>query len=180
MSGRDGVIRAARADDAEILEAIEASADSLLIETLGAWDWPPAGDGVSRLVDPGFVLLIEEDSTHSPVGFVHVLDADGYAHLEQLSVVPTAGRQGHGRALVLAALSEAQGRGYSRVTLRTYAEIPWNAPFYASCGFVESLPESAFHRSLVESEASLGLERYGRRVQMTVDLDAAPGLSGNR
>lgn len=176
----DGSIRPARPDDAEVLETIEASADALLVETLGAWEWPPAGDGAARIAEPGFVLLIEQAATHSPVGFVHVLDADGYAHLEQLSVVPSAGRRGYGRALVLAALAEARVRGYSRITLRTYAEVAWNAPFYATCGFVESIPETAFQRALVKTEESLGLDRHGRRLQMTAELDDALGLSGNR
>lgn len=164
-------IRPATIEDAEIIGAIEADADALLISGLGASDWPPAEDGLARLSEPGFVLLLEDDTADpSPVGFVHVLDADGHAHLEQLSVVPSAGRQGYGRQLVTAALDQARERGYSRVTLRTYAEIPWNAPFHASCGFLESIPETPFQRGLVETEASLGLDRYGRRVQMTALL----------
>lgn len=168
-----GAIRHAEASDAEMIQSIETAADALLIDALGAWSWPPAGDGVSRLASPGFLLVLEEQTSHSPVGFVHVLDVDGHAHLEQLSVVPSAGRQGHGRDLVIAALEEARERGYSRVTLRTYAEVPWNAPFYASCGFLESIPETPFLRELVDTESALGLDRYGRRVQMTVELDPA-------
>lgn len=164
------LIRPAVAEDAEILHAIEAQADALLIDTLGAPDWPPAGDGGERLASPGFVLVLEDPSGSSPVGFVHVLDADGHAHLEQLSVLPSSGRQGFGRRLVSAALDAARERGYTRMTLRTYAEIPWNAPFYSSCGFLESIPETSFQRGLVDTEASLGLDRYGRRLQMTVEL----------
>jgi len=165
-----GMIRPAVAADAEVLHAIEAHADALLIESLGAPEWPPAGDGAERLASPGFVLVIEDPAESSPVGFVHVLDADGHAHLEQLSVLPSSGRQGYGRRLVGAALDAARERGYTRMSLRTYAEIPWNAPFYASCGFLESIPETPFQRSLVETEASLAIDRYGRRVQMTVEL----------
>lgn len=181
MSGR---IRPALPTDAEQLQVIESAADALLVDALGAWQWPDASDGTARLAAPGFVLVLEErlerGGAHSPVGFVHVLDADGHAHLEQLSVIPSAGRRGHGRALVLAALREAGKRGYSRVTLRTYAEVPWNAPFYATCGFLESLPETAFERSLIEREEALGLDRYGRRVQMTVDLDDGSTLAEKR
>ncbi|WP_311259244.1 GNAT family N-acetyltransferase [Microbacterium sp. WCS2018Hpa-9] len=165
-----GVIRPAVAEDAEVLQAIETQADALLIASLGAPEWPPAGDGAERLATPGFVLVLEDPSDSSPVGFVHVLDADGHAHLEQLSVLPSSGRQGFGRRLVSAALDAARERGYTRMTLRTFAEIPWNAPFYASCGFLESIPETPFQRGLVDTETSLGLDRYGRRVQMTVEL----------
>jgi GNAT superfamily N-acetyltransferase len=165
-----GVVRPAVADDAQVIQMIEAQADALLTDRLGAPDWPPAGDALERLGAAGFVLVLEEAEGSSPVGFVHVLDADGHAHLEQLSVLPSSGRQGFGRLLVEAALSEARERGYTRITLRTYAEVPWNAPFYASCGFLESLPETAFQRGLVDTEADLGLDRYGRRLQMTAEL----------
>ena len=164
------LIRHAVAEDAEIIQAIETEADALLVDSLGAPVWPPAGDAFERLGGAGFVLLLEDPDEGSPVGFVHVLDADGHAHLEQLSVIPSAGRQGYGRQLVDAALDEARERGYTRMALRTYAEIPWNAPFYASCGFLESIPETPFQRGLVDTEASLGIDRYGRRVQMTVEL----------
>lgn len=164
------MIRHAVAEDAELIHLIETEADALLVDSLGAPDWPPAGDATARLESPGFVLLIDGADTLSPVGFVHLLDADGHAHLEQLSVLPSAGRRGYGRQLVHAAMDEARELGYTRVTLRTYAEIAWNAPFYASCGFLESLPETPFQRALVEQEGALGLDRHGRRLQMTVEL----------
>ena len=162
-------LRAARPSDAEYIEAIENAADALLRDALGATDWPPAEQGTTRLSAPGFTLVAVDDD-HSPIGFVQVLDADGHAHLEQLSVLPRHGRRGIGRALVEAAMEEAQARGYSRITLRTYAEVPWNAPFYSGCGFSESVPEGIFLRSLLDVEGGLGLERWGRRVQMTALL----------
>lgn len=165
------VIRRATSEDGEALHAIEAQADALLINGLGAPEWPQAANGTERVSAAGFVLVLEDSGVHSsPIGFVHVLDADGHAHLEQLSVLPAFGRAGFGRRLVNAALDEARERGYTRMTLRTYAEIPWNAPFYASCGFLESIPETPFQRSLVDTESKLGLDGYGRRIQMTVQL----------
>lgn len=163
-------IRPATAEDAELIAALEAEADALLVAALGAPEWPPAGDPLQRLGSPGLVLVLSEHADSDPVGFVHVLDAEGHAHLEQLSVHPAAGRRGHGRALVEAAIDEARLRGYTRMTLRTYAEVAWNAPFYASCGFLESIPETAFQRALVDTEVERGLDRYGRRVQMTIAL----------
>ena len=67
------LIRPAVTEDAEALHAIEAQADALLISSLGAPDWPPAGDGGARLAAPGFVLVLEDPSGSSPVGFVHVV-----------------------------------------------------------------------------------------------------------
>lgn len=163
-------IRRATSEDAEFIHAIEETADRLLLDSLGAPEWPAASDGAERLTAGGFVLLLTDADAGSPVGFVHVLNADGHAHLEQLSVLPAFGRRGYGRRLVAAALQEARERGYTRVTLRTYADIPWNAPFYASCGFLESIPETPFQRGLLDTETTLGLDRYGRRIQMTAEL----------
>lgn len=122
---------------------------------------------------PGFVLVAEASADAAPdmrVGFAHVQEIDAHAHLEQLSVVPAYGRRGIGRALVTAALDEARRRGHAQVTLRTYADVPWYAPFYASCGFTETAPLSDFHRRLVETESALQLDTHGRRVQMTAEL----------
>ena len=75
-----------------------------------------------------------------------------------------------------AAMDEARRRGYERMTLRTYADVPWNAPFYARVGFVETEPTTDFHNLLVDVEERLGFAQLGRRVQMT----AALGWSAER
>ena len=84
--------------------------------------------------------------------------------------LPAYGRQGHGRMLVTAARSEALSRGHRELTLRTYRDVAWNAPFYATCGFAPSTPTSEFHLHLVEVETRLRLAQWGPRVQMTAML----------
>lgn len=165
-------IRAATPDDHQVIERIENAADRLLIERLQPDRWNPASAGAERDAAAGFLLVGETDVDSGPavVGFAHVLEVDRFAHLEQLSVTPEHGRRGFGRRLVEAALHEARTRGYRRVSLRTYAEVPWNAPFYARLGFTEAAPNSAFHRQLADTERTLALERYGRRIQMEIDL----------
>jgi len=59
------------------------------------------------------------------------------------------------------------------VTLRTYADVPWNAPFYAKHGYVELDPLPAHLRPLADTEERMGLPRHGRRVAMVRDL--SPG-----
>lgn len=152
------------------VESIENAADQLLIDRLNPESWEPAPSGFSRASEPGFVLVAEETEAGTIVGFVHVLEIDGIAHLEQISVLPQVGRRGYGRRLVEAAMDESRRRGYERLSLRTYADVPWNAPFYARVGFVETEPTTDFHKLLVEVEERLGLARYGRRVQMTAAL----------
>jgi GNAT superfamily N-acetyltransferase len=164
------VIRPAESRDIARLEEIENAADLLLVELLRPAHWDPAPSGDTRVAMPGFVLVVGDSIDGDAVGFVHVIESTGHAHVEQLSVLPSHARRGFGRALVEAAKAEASQRGYERMTLRTYADIPWNAPFYATCGFEESRPESAFHRQLAQTEEKLGLGQYGRRVQMLARL----------
>ncbi|GAA1526512.1 GNAT superfamily N-acetyltransferase [Agromyces terreus] len=145
--------------------------------------WRPAPTGRERAAQRGFTLMAIEEGTERAVGFVHVLevgavDQGGLAHLEQLSVLPHVGRRGHGRRLVEAAAEDARHRGYDRMTLRTFADVPWNGPFYATCGFVESEPDTDFLRQLVEVERDHRLESARRRIQMTRDLRGADLSAG--
>ena len=163
-------IRLIAPDDYPAVESIENAADQLLIDWLSPESSEPAPSGLSRASESGFVFVAEETEAGGIVGFVHVLEIDGIAHLEQISVLPQVGRRGYGRRLVEAAMDESRRRGYEQLSLRTYADVPWNAPFYARVGFVETEPTTDFHKFLVEVEERLGLARYGRRVQMTAAL----------
>lgn len=163
-------IRPAIAADFDRIEAIENTADQLFIEAFRAEHWPAADPASERAALPGYLLVAELPSA-GVIGFVHVLEIAGHAHLEQLSVSPEHGRHGYGQTLVEAALAEAKRRGYHEVTLRTYAELPWNGPFYAKLGFRETEAETDFLRSLIQVERDLDLDSYGRRSQMSITLD---------
>lgn len=165
-------IRFAEAADSDAVERIENDADRLLIDRLRPDIWSAAPTGAERNAEPGFVLVMEIDG--EVAGFVHVLEVADICHLEQLSVAPQHTRQGLGRALVEAAKAEARKRGHERMSLRTYADVPWNAPFYETAGFVEEEPSAPFHQSLLAIEAKHGLNRYGRRVQMAAVLRERP------
>jgi GNAT superfamily N-acetyltransferase len=164
-------IRFATPADYTAVETIENAADRLLIDWLLPDQWPPAPSGASRASGPGYVLVAEATDTGAVLGFVHVIESDKIAHLEQLSVLPEYSRRGYGRMLIDAATEEARERRHNRLTLRTYADIPWNAPFYSRVGFTEEAPSTDFHRKLVHVEDSLELARYGRRVQMIAVLE---------
>lgn len=74
------------------------------------------------------------------VGFALCGEVDGYAHLFEMDVVPEHGRRGIGSALLESVCNEAAVRGFSAMTLTTLRDVPWNAPFYATRGFVEMHP----------------------------------------
>lgn len=157
-------IRHATRSDLDHLAAIEAAADTMYVERFGAIDWDPPHAGTERAAAPGFLLAAVDDG--APYGFVHVLDIEGRAHLEQLAVVPERQRRGVGSALVRAAAAEAAGRGHRELTLLTYAEVPWNAPFYRRLGFVAIAARNPVERQLVLIERGLGLDRHGPRTLM--------------
>ena len=165
--------RRATGEDIALLQTIEDEADVLFASVFSIVDWRPAPPGLERSRQPGYILVVSDEPNSEPLGFVHVLDIPGSDHLEQLSVRPSMARRGLGRALVEAAKVESSKRGCERITLRTYAAIPWNAPFYTSCGFVECNPDTDFLRDLLTDERKRGL-KYGQRIQMAFDLRDLP------
>jgi GNAT superfamily N-acetyltransferase len=161
--------RLARAEDLPLLAAIEDAGDALFAERFGPLDWPAASSGEERAAEPGILLVaVEDDGT--VVGFSHVLDLDGHWYLEQIAVDPRHGRQGIGGALLEATHAELARRDGREVTLTTYADVPWNAPFYAHHGYrvLDPLPEHLV--PVWEGQERFGMARHGRRVAMVRDL----------
>jgi GNAT superfamily N-acetyltransferase len=154
------VVRPADPDDLVQLPPVEAAADTLFAP-LGITDLPsPAG--VAERAAAWRVLVVGR-----PVeGFAVLERIDGAVHLEQLAVHPAAGRQGRGAALLAAAVAEAGAAGADRLTLLTYAGIPWNGPWYARHGWRELAVLGPGLRALREREQRMGLDRYGRRIAM--------------
>jgi GNAT superfamily N-acetyltransferase len=91
---------------------------------------------------------------------------DGGLHVEQVSVHPRAARRGLGRLLIDHAAGVAAAEGLAALTLTTFTEVPWNAPYYARLGFAV-VPEPDWTpgvRDVVAREAAHGLDRWPRVV----------------
>ena len=162
-------VRPAEAADLPSLPAIEDAGDAQFAELFGSPDWPAGTSGEERAAEPGILLVaVEEDGT--VVGFAHVLDLDGHWHLEQITVDPAHGRRGTGTRLLEAAHAAVALQGGAEVTLTTYADVPWNGPWYARHGYavLEPLPEHL--RPLEVGDEAFDLARHGRRVTMVRDL----------
>ncbi|MGO4192889.1 GNAT family N-acetyltransferase [Arthrobacter sp. YAF17] len=104
------------------------------------------------------------------MGFARVDEVGGRAHLEQLSVQPASAGRGIGRSLLEAAIDRARSLGHRSMTLCTFVDVPFNAPFYASCGFEECAEPGRALAALRTREAQLGLDDLGRRVVMRLRL----------
>jgi ribosomal protein S18 acetylase RimI-like enzyme len=131
-------IRLARPDEAERLRGIEASAAEAFRDSSHAYvtDHPPPPVAVyAAFAAAGDVLLAEMDG--EPVGFAACEPFPDALHLWELAVRRDLQGQGVGRRLVAAVAKAARRRKLPAVTLTTFHDIAWNAPWYARLGFVE-------------------------------------------
>ena len=106
-----------------------------------------------------------------PVGFALVLVKDKSAMLAELDVDPEHQRQGLGRKLVQTVIDWAREEGYHSLTLTTFSNVPWNAPFYEKLGF-RRLQETELTANITVAlarEAELGLkDRVAMRLEISV------------
>ena len=89
---------------------------------------------LERLWYTGAVIVAVGDDDR-PVGFAVAHELDGEGYLQEVDVDPAYGRRGLGTKLVEAVIAWASERGFATVVLRTFADIAWNAPYYARLGF---------------------------------------------
>jgi GNAT superfamily N-acetyltransferase len=87
-------------------------------------------------------------------------------HLEQLDVLPEHRGRGLGRALVGAIERWASENGVVELTLTTYRDVPWNAPFYMRLGFTVIEP--------AELDADLSARRA---LEIERGLDSMPRVA---
>ncbi|MDQ1721351.1 MAG: hypothetical protein QOI26_1085 [Pseudonocardiales bacterium] len=106
-----------------------------------------------------------------PIGYLRAEVVDGQAHIEGLSVRPRWMRRGIGAALVSAACQWATEQGFSQITVCTFADVPWNGPFYLRQGFTEVPPSTPELQELRQRETRLGLDAMGRRCVMRRSLE---------
>jgi GNAT superfamily N-acetyltransferase len=154
------VIRPVRADELPLLQDIERAAGGCFREVAMpeiADDEPFPIPVLERFRAAGWAWVAVDDADR-PVGYLVAEPVDGAVHVEQVSVHPSHARRGIGRALLLSVAPD------SPLTLTTFADVPWNAPYYARLGF-RVLPESEWTpglRAIRAREASIGLDRWAR------------------
>jgi GNAT superfamily N-acetyltransferase len=163
-----------RVDDLEPIRAIEVRAGALFHQVgkpdIAGHPVPSAGE-LARFVDAGRSWVLAADGD-VPAGFVLVDLVDGLAHIEQVSVDSPYARRGLGSTLMDHVGSWAAGRNIGALTLTTFREVPWNAPYYARLGFVELADEERGPElaALMADEAQHGLDP-AERVAMIRPID---------
>jgi GNAT superfamily N-acetyltransferase len=122
--------------DYHLLPPIETAADHLYADVSGyegilACPVATAAD-YAALPESAHVFLAETDR---PVGFAYTEPVGDWAYLGQLSVLPSAQGKGIGSALIARVEKTARDDGLGGLVLFTYADIPWNGPYYRRRGF---------------------------------------------
>ena len=159
-AGAEADVRPARLDELALLPALETAADTMF-DSLGIGPLP--GPGTVAEFAAALVVLVAGDP---PVGLCRIDAVGDGAHLEQLSVHPDHGRRGIGRTLLRAGCDWAAARGYPELTLATYRDVAWNAPFYATEGFVEVGPVDDWLVAHGLAPEEPVMRRFGVRVLM--------------
>lgn len=161
------MIRLASPADLPLLNPIEARAAARFRDhgLAFAADLPLQSSGALQAAQAEGRLLVATDDADVAVGFavLALLDA-GDGHLVELDVDPDHNGKGLGRALIAAAADWARSHGRARLTLTTFREVPFNAPFYGRVGFVEipTAELTAALRTLREAERAHGVEQAPR------------------
>lgn len=130
-------IRLARPEDGPTLQAVELDA----AQRYGAVDEmrfcvelsARSADEHGRARDQGLALIAEIGER--AIGFVLSIPVDGRAHILEIAVASGHPGRGCGRALIAAAEDWAARKGFHEITLTTFRDVAWNAPFYARLGY---------------------------------------------
>lgn len=155
-------VRFAEPEDLGLVQQIEAEADRRFGEVMDISRWGPPPTGEER-ASRGTVLVIGQPA----VGFAHLIDLDGRHHLDALAVLPGFQRRSLGTRLLCAAYGLVADAGGDELTLTTFADVPWNAPWYERQGFeVVAEPLPAPLARVRAHEGATGLDSCGPRVVM--------------
>ncbi|WP_369776966.1 GNAT family N-acetyltransferase [Streptomyces sp. R33] len=159
-------IRAVHTDELPLLQAIERAAGECF-RGIGmpeiADDEPLPLDELARYQRAGlaWAAVTEADA---PLAYLIADRVDGNLHIEQVSVHPDGARRRIGRSLLDHLAARAAAESIPALTLTTFEDVPWNAPYYARCGF-ERLADGELSpglKDIRDREAEHGLDRWPR------------------
>ncbi|WP_405940995.1 GNAT family N-acetyltransferase [Streptomyces sp. NBC_00207] len=159
-------IRTAHVNELTVLQDIERAA-GICFRDIGMpeiADDEPLTLGELGRYQQAAMAWVSVDGTDAPVAYLIADRVDGNLHVEQVSVHPDHARRGIGRSLLEHLAGLAIREGVPSLTLTTFTEVPWNAPYYARCGF-RLLDDDGLTPGLREiraRESEHGLDRWPR------------------
>ncbi|MCX6512622.1 MAG: GNAT family N-acetyltransferase [Actinobacteria bacterium] len=157
-------VRRASPDEFELLPDIEGRSD-LRFAALGMHFAAGQPTDLASLSRAYAVFVVGEPIA----GFAMTEVVDDCLHLEALHVDLEQQGKGMGSDL-LREIFRAEGKHFASITLVTFADVPWNAPFYARHGFCIVDELSPALARIRRREVHNGLDKLGRRVVMRREL----------
>lgn len=155
-------IRHAVAADTGALAEIERSASEAFLHlddyaALATGDVMP--EARQRELIAAGAVWVTTDGSGALVAFLSAERIGPRLHIWELSVLRTLQGRGLGRSLIAEAAGWASLQGLSALTLTTFCDVPWNAPFYGRLGFKALAPGELTPelRGILEDEARHGL-----------------------
>ena len=91
-------------------------------------------------------------------------------HIEQVTVHPDAARRGLGALMIESVSADPRSKALGLITLTSFANVPWNAPYYERIGF-HDIAESDWPEGVAEKVAAdnkHGLDAWPRLVMQRV------------
>lgn len=156
-------IRPARVAEIERVRDIERISATRFLETELAWlanDDPTDADTLSSRIAEGGLLVAADAG--EPVAFVMFREIEGCAYVEQIDVLPSHAGRAIGAALLDAVAAEARGRGLVALTLSTFRDVPFNAPYYRRLGFADVDALTPAMRQIRHEHEARGLDETAR------------------
>ena len=153
--------RASRADftDLQEIERAAGRAFAAVGMTSVAEDEPFTDAELDAFTTAGNAWVSDEDGRVA--AYAVVMWVDGLLHIEQVSVHPDFAGRGLGARLIdhLASTYDTPA-----LTLTTFTDVPWNAPYYERLGFrrLTAGEETPGLRELRAAEAAHGLDHWPR------------------
>ncbi|BBJ66003.1 N-acetyltransferase GCN5 [Enterobacter sp. 18A13] len=164
-------IRPTTRNDVAALPAIERAAAGCF-RGFPALAWLADGVVISAEQHLGYVerglswLALANDH---PVGFILAEAHPSSLFIVELSVDLHSQGKGIGRQLIACVAEHARNRGLTALTLTTFRDVPWNAPFYARLGFEKMTTLTPELRRKREEETAHGFA-YETRCAMRLPL----------
>ncbi|MBO9421177.1 GNAT family N-acetyltransferase [Labrenzia sp. R4_2] len=168
-------IRQTRKSDISVLQAVEISASRAFLEIEGLETFADGSCATEEqhlsAIEPGTSWTAETNNGQQ-VGFLAAIPENDALHVYEISVHSDYQKKGIGKALTEHAEAHARALGLSEMTLTTFRNVPWNAPFYERLGFqILKLKEcDARLGSILAEELGRGLPLPEQRCAMRKTL----------
>ena len=131
-------IHSGRVDEAEAIRAVEKSAGERF-RLIGMHDIADAEVTDSAVLHEraraGRLFVAHDGPT--VCGFAIFSTIDSCCYLEEVSVASSHRGQQIGQRLIAAVENAGRAKGLTWITLSTFRDVAWNAPYYARLGFGE-------------------------------------------